>query len=412
MRQCKIRFTFWALLWISFSILSAACSENAGSSERKEQKGPAKIAFPVETVRVEARGVEYRVTAVGSVEAFETVQVTARVAGVVERIHFAEGEVVQGEGILAEVEPERFRLSVASASAALAKAEAAKADAEAALARRETVNEKNPGLIVGEEIETWRTRVLTASAEVSEARAALDTAKLNLRDAMIRAPFPGIIQTRTIQTGEYVQPGKVLATLIRREPLLLRFQVTEPDSSRLRPGMPAGFTIRGSGRNYQAIITHVAGSADPVSRMVLVTARINDPERQILRPGAFAEVQVPIEATKIEAAVIPQTAIRPSERGFLAFVIEEGIAKERVLTLGMRTADGRVEVRSGVRPGEMLVVRGAEALKNGAAVRVASGTEPAVPTAGGEGTSGPNRTAPETPSDPSGRTGPAEGARR
>ena len=70
--------------------------------------------------------------------------------------------------------------------------------------------------------------------------------------------------------------------------------------------------------------------------------------------------------------MIPQTAVRPSERGFLAFVVEDGKAVERVLTLGLRTAGGLVEVRSGLAAGESLVVRGAEALRAGAAVRVAS----------------------------------------
>jgi hypothetical protein len=70
---------------------------------------------------------------------------------------------------------------------------------------------------------------------------------------------------------------------------------------------------------------------------------------------------------------VPQTAIRPSDKGFLAYVVEGEQARERVLELGLRTADGRVEVRSGLAVGERLVVRGAEALVDGAAVRVASG---------------------------------------
>jgi multidrug efflux system membrane fusion protein len=315
--------------------------------------------------------VEYQVIAVGSVEAFEEVQVTARVAGVVERIHFAEGEAVEKDKVLAEIEPDRYRLAVESAEAAVKKAEAAKIDAEAALSRRETANLKNPGLIIGEEIETWRTRVQTATAELSQAQSTLDLARLNLRDAFVRAPASGTIQTRTIQTGEYVQPGKVLTTLIRREPLLLRFQVPEQDSDRLRPGITVRFSVQGIMREFQAVITHVAGSADPASRMVPVTARINDPQRQLLRPGSFAEVRVPVGAT-VEAPVIPQTAIRPSERGFLAYVVENDVAKERILALGMRTADGQVEVRSGIKSGEVLVIRGAESLRDGAPVQVSS----------------------------------------
>jgi multidrug efflux system membrane fusion protein len=68
--------------------------------------------------------------------------------------------------------------------------------------------------------------------------------------------------------------------------------------------------------------------------------------------------------------VIPQTAVRPSEKGFLAYVVENGLAAERILTPGMRTADGQIEILSGLQSGELLVVRGAEALVNGAAVRL------------------------------------------
>jgi multidrug efflux system membrane fusion protein len=88
-------------------------------------------------------------------------------------------------------------------------------------------------------------------------------------------------------------------------------------------------------------------------------------------------VVVPVETSK-GSPVVPQTAVRPSERGFLAFVVEGDKARERVLELGMRTEDGRVEVREGLKPGERLVVRGAEALRDGAAVRVAEGAKPAL----------------------------------
>ena len=109
--------------------------------------------------------------------------------------------------------------------------------------------------------------------------------------------------------------------------------------------------------------------ADPRDRMVAITARIDDTSRTELRPGAFAEIEVPVGGGG-SAPVIPQTAIRPSDRGFLAFVVEDGVARERVLELGLRTAGGEVEVRSGIAVGEQLVVRGAEALRDGAPVVV------------------------------------------
>jgi len=104
--------------------------------------------------------------------------------------------------------------------------------------------------------------------------------------------------------------------------------------------------------------------------MVDITADVVNPNQAALRPGAFARVIVPV-GTRDSAPVIPQTAIRPSERGFLAYVVDDGVAHQRVLTLGMRTADGLVEVRDGIKPGEQLVVRGSEALRDGAKVKVA-----------------------------------------
>jgi RND family efflux transporter MFP subunit len=336
------------------------------------------VRYPVEVTRVESRRVEYTVAAVGSVEAFERVQVTARVAGVVERVRFAEGERVRPGQMLVEVEPERYQIAVDSARATLEKTQAAMAVAEAGLARRQGAVAERPGLIPGEEIETWRTRVRTAAAEAAQARAALRQAELNLRDAYARAPSGGLIETRSVETGQYVQPGKVLATLVRREPLLVRFQVPEADAARLRPRMQARFRVRHDEREMSAKLVHVAQAAEGSARMVAVTAEVDDPRKDTLRPGAFAEVTVPVGATA-EAAVIPQTAVRPSERGFLAFVVEAGVARERVLKLGMRTADGRVEVRAGLRPGETLVVRGAEALRDGATVRIDSATDASAP---------------------------------
>jgi len=359
-----------AILPLAFALLVAAsCSKNASESAGRGSAGDKnKLKFPVEIAKVETREIVYSITAVGSVEAFETVQVTARVSGVVEQVRFTEGKNVPANQVLIEIEPDRYRLSVQAARASVERADAAKADAEAGLARREQVGQKNPGLIPGEEIETWRTKVRSSAADLALAKAALDQAELNLRDALVKAPVSGVIQTRSVQTGQYVQPGAVLATLIRRDPLLLRFKVAEPDAARLHAGMKAVFTVRSAPREYTAAITHVSASADEHSRMVAITAEINDAARAALRPGAFAEVRIPVgEATSM--AVIPQTAIRPSERGFLAFVVRDGMAAERVLSIGLRTSDGFVEVLSGLTPGEALVVRGGEALRDGAQVR-------------------------------------------
>jgi membrane fusion protein, multidrug efflux system len=369
--------SFGPLLLSAFCLLPSAfvmsCSKGDAQPKQGAPGGPkgarAAMEFPVEVQPVESRNVEYAVNAVGSLDAFERVAVTARVAGAIERVMFSEGQNVAKGQALAEIEPERYRIAVDAAEATLTKARAAQGEAEAGYARRQAASAKNPGLIRGEEVETWRTRVQSTAAEVTQAQAALAQARLNLRDAFVRAPVSGIIQTRTVETGQYVPVGTVLATLVRRDPLLLRFQVPEQEAAPLRTGLVARFNVAEDEQQHQARITHVAAAASQSSRMVDVTAHVVDANHPQLRPGAFARVTVPIGSTR-QSPVIPQTAIRPSEKGFLAFTVNDGVARQRVLTLGMRTADGQVEVRQGLQAGETLVIRGAEALRDGAKVRV------------------------------------------
>jgi len=348
------------------AVALAACKGGdppaAGAGARKQ------LQFPVAVEKVAVRDVEYAVHAVGSIDVFERVQVVARVAGAVEKVSFREGQEVKAGQVLVAIDPARYALAARDARAAVDSAEAARSEAESGLRRRAEAEQTNPGLIPGEEIETWKTRGTTADAQLAQRKVAVDRANLDLRDAYVRAPIAGAIQSRTVETGQYVQPGAVLATLARREPLLLRFGVAEAEAQPLRKDMTARFTAQGVDGELTATIVHVAEVADPTTRMVPVTAEIRDPRRDQLRAGGFAQVTVPIGGHA--GPVIPETAVRPSEKGFLAYVVEGDVAKEKTVELGLRTADGRVEVKKGLVGGETLVVRGAEALRDGAPVKI------------------------------------------
>jgi membrane fusion protein (multidrug efflux system)/multidrug efflux system membrane fusion protein len=133
--------------------------------------------------------------------------------------------------------------------------------------------------------------------------------------------------------------------------------------------MKAVFRVRDDTREFEAKIVHVAEAADEGTRLVEITGEVKDTKEKALRPGSFAEISVPVGSEGTHP-VIPQTAVRPSERGFIAYVVEHAAAVERVLTIGMRTADGQLEVLSGLSPGDTLVVRGSESLRDGAPVKV------------------------------------------
>ncbi|MDC3959025.1 efflux RND transporter periplasmic adaptor subunit [Polyangium jinanense] len=353
----------------------------AAGGSKPSREGGGGLAFAADVMPVEAKKVTYTVNAPGTIEAFERVQVTARVAGVVDRVAFTEGQEVKKGDVLVVIDSERYQLAVNGAKAALAKTEAAVRDMEAMVARREGASGMNPGLIPGEELESYKSKVLTAKADRDIAFQALRTAQLNLRDSSVRAPMAGAIQTRTVETGQYVQAGYVMATLLQSEPLLLRFQVEPLEAPRLKVGTTATFTMRETLRKFSAKITLIAAAADPTTHMVPVTGEVvDDGHKYWLRPGSFCDVSVDIGAQR-EAVTIPRLAARATDHGYVAYVVENGVAKERVLSLGMSTQDGWVEVRSGLAAGDVLVVRGAEALNDGAKVKPTTITPEALLTA-------------------------------
>lgn len=361
---------FLPLAGIACKKAEQATPEATGRRGARGGGGEGGVAFAVDLLPVEKKKLDYVVTAPGSIEAFERVQVTARVAGVIDRVSFREGQEVKKGDVLVTIDSERFQLTVNSAKAQLAKTAAALKDVEAQVARREGASEKNPGLIPGEELETFRTKVLTAKADTSVAAEAVKVAELNLRDSQVRAPIEGTIQTRTIETGQYVQTGYVMATLLKSDPLLLRFQVEPAEAVRLKPGMTVDFTMRETQRKFTAKVSLVSGAADLTTHMVGVTAQVDvsDNHTYWLRPGSFCDVVLDVGASR-DAAVIPRTATRATDHGYVVYVAEGDVVREVPVTLGMNTKDGWVEIRAGLSGGEWLVVRGAEALTTGARVR-------------------------------------------
>ena len=356
--------------------LVCSCSHKTDTPQASAQGkrgagGGGKLEYPVDLAKLETRQMQYTVSAPGTIEAFQQVQITARVSGAVDRVSFVEGQQVKAGDVLAVIESERYAIALEQAKSTVSKADAAQKAAQAALDRRLAAQKESPGLVPGEEIEQKQTAVDSAKADMLAAQQAKRVAELNLRDSQVRAPIAGVVQTRTVQQGQYLQPGAVLATILQRDPMLLRFQVTEQDAPRLKADMPVNLTLKESTRTFTGKITLVSDAADPTTRMVPVTAQVDATDHQYwLRPGAFCEVQVPVGSARA-GIVVPALAVQPTEKGNVVYVVDDkNIAHAQVVELGMHTAEGGVELTRGVKEGDMLVVRGIDPLTDGAPVKV------------------------------------------
>jgi membrane fusion protein (multidrug efflux system)/multidrug efflux system membrane fusion protein len=342
-------------------------------------------AISVRVAPVQSQDVVYHVKALGSLEADEMVHITAEVEGAVSEVRIQQGDRVTPKTVIARIDPERYRLENARAKSALDQAQAELDRAQADLRRREELAANQ--LVAAEELTRSRGENARLEAAVDVARAALGIAQQNLRKAELRPPQAGVINTRSVETGQYVKMGDKLATLVDTSRLRLRFKVSEAESLRCRDGETVSFHVGALGANdFPARIYHVGEMADPTTRQVEVLAWVKNPGE--LKPGFFAEVTLATESHE-GALVVPEGAVQASERGFVTYVVDGGRARLQPVEIGLRTADGIVEIVSGLEAGQIVVIEGSDRLADGVSVepvtgqRAASATPPPGGGAGG-----------------------------
>jgi len=376
--------------------LAASCSgpdandPPAAKSASSGAKGNTPISarkVPVVVETVSPHPVTYAIQAVGSLLAEEIVRVPARVAGVVDQIAFNEGRSVGPGTVLARIDIERYRLALSRSEANWQQAEAQTRQVQAALDKRRALRAKDPGWVSEEELTNFTAQLDQAKAAASSARAAYELAKKDAADSEVRAGASGIINEKLVDTGQYVTAGTPIATIADTKRLKLAFKVAQSESVRLGEDSPITFHVQAvPGREFKAKLYHIGEVADPTTRMVECFAWVENPGRS-LRPGFFADVMATVEQ-RSGSLVVPQTAVIPTDQGFVSFVLKgEDQVERRVLKLGLYTREGNVEVLEGLEEGDRLVTRGAASLSESSRVVVTS--SPAEDRSASEGNEGP-----------------------
>ena len=347
----------------ALAVLTPAC----GPSQGAPAKRPAGPGLRVRAVPVARQDVTYTIRAVGSLHADEVVQVTAEVEGPVRDVTFNEGMRVTRETLLARIDPETHRLEAQRAEASYKKADADRARAQAELERREQLAREQ--LVSAEELNRAKLEAERLAGEADAAKANRDIARENQRRSEVRASRSGIVNTKTVETGQFVKSGQVLATIVDVSRLRLRFMVSEGESLRTHVGREVAFRTSPLGDQvFRAKIYHVGAMADAQTRQVEVLAWVSNPGA--LKPGFFAEVELASETHK-DALVVPHAAVQPTEKGFVSYAVVDGKAQLRMIQRGLETGEGLVQVLSGLQAGELVVTEGSDRLSDGVAVQVA-----------------------------------------
>jgi RND family efflux transporter MFP subunit len=354
----------------------------------------------VEVAKVTRGNIEVTSTLTGRVEAQTEVPVPAKLSAQVVAVRVRVGEKVKAGQVLVELDKkdvsEQVRqaeanLKVAEASlppasgesAAAASARVALESAQADLKRIESLKEQ--GLASEQAWEQAKARAAGAAAQYQavldqeraakaryeQAQAALELARSQLADATITAPISGIVASLPVEVGQTVSPGVAVATIVNMDQVKIKLNVPEKDVVHLKEGQAAKVRVTSlKGKEFTGKLTSLAPAADARTRSFLAEVTLDNPGYE-LKPGMFAEVRLVTETRK-DVVMVPQDAVLVEGDEHVVYVVSGNRAHRREVKLGLGN-DEAVEVLSGVKEGEDLVVTGQDYLEDGVPVTVVEG---------------------------------------
>jgi RND family efflux transporter MFP subunit len=350
----------------------AGCGEPQASAQRSEQlqeEGPAlRTAVRVRVAPVVEESIERSGSVSGVVHAFHRATIAAEATGRVVERKVEPGEVVEAGQSLIELDATRLRLAVEQAQATLRIREVDLAEALRELGRGDRL--LGDDAISQSRHDAQRFAVDRARSAESLARVALRTAKRNLADASVRAPFAGSVEEVQVDVGDHVSPGRPLATMVDFSRARIHAGVTGTEAAGLQPGTPAPVVLAElGGTAVEAEIHSIGRIADPASGTYTVELWLDSPNG-LLREGMVAQVRLPVEAGR-RNPVVPRAALIRREAGMAVFVVMRSSGELRAVARAVRIGHSnaeKVEVLEGVSVGEEVVVDGLFALRDGAPV--------------------------------------------
>jgi membrane fusion protein (multidrug efflux system) len=341
---------------------AAGCAR-AGASERAAGHD-AEAALAVTTAVVARRPVTRALTLTGTLTPNRKSDVAADATGKVTAASIERGTVVAAGAALVRLDRRGAALTEeeARAQADAARTQQALADTECARADKLFAG----GAINQAEHDRARAQCDAARAQALAASARARQASKSLGDAVVRAPFPGVIADRLVAEGEYVRPDTRVATLVEIDPLRLELSVPEAAVAALERSAQVDFEVAAfPGETFHGKVRYVGPSVRRQSRDLIVEAVVANPGRRLL-PGMFATARLVLGQEP--QPVVPAAACKRDGEVDRVYVVANGRAEERLVSLGAREADG-FTVLSGLAAGERVIAPLVPGLRDGAKVR-------------------------------------------
>jgi membrane fusion protein, multidrug efflux system len=345
---------------------------------RTAQAAPARSAtsttVPVAVATVSRADVPIRLSALGSVTAFNTVTVRPRVDGQLVEVSFREGQFVKQGDRLAQIDPRPFQVQLEQAEGQLARDQAQLANARVDLTRYQTLWSEDS--IAQQNVTAQESAVKQLEAAIKVDQSAIDNARLNLTYSRITAPISGRVGLRLVDVGNVVTAANTagLVVITEVDPIAVVFTLPEDALRTVLPRIRAGvklpvdaFDRAGATRLASGTVLTVDNEIDQSTGTVRLKA-VFDNHDQSLFPSQFVNVRL-LADTERAQLVVPTSAVQQGPQGPFVYVVRDGKALVQAVKVGITDGD-RASILDGVHAADVVVTDGVDRLRDGAAVDV------------------------------------------
>ena len=334
---------------------------------KKEKKVEKETLINVRVQLAEKKQIRPYIETTGTLKADEEVIVSSEVDGIIKKITVDEGSSVGAGTLLAEINQIDYVLEERRWDAALKQAQASLANAKAEYQRKESLFKEE--LITKQQFDDVSTRVTLAEADLSRAKASLDTARERLSRTKIYSPLSGMVKEKKVSSGDFVHSGSPLFQLIKIDQLKLTFTISEKDIAGLKTGQEVVFTVDSfPGKNFKGRVNLLYPNLEERTRTLQAEAIVPN-ANHLLKPGFFARVTIYTGATR-EVVVAPLTALMYDNSTISIFVVDGNVAHARIVKTGGKYEED-IEIIEGLKEKEQIVIVGQNNLSEGVKVNVA-----------------------------------------
>ncbi|PRC93830.1 MdtA/MuxA family multidrug efflux RND transporter periplasmic adaptor subunit [Solimicrobium silvestre] len=385
-------------VYFSKSAKSAKDGGAASASADGGKHGGANAAKPIPVVTALAKTDDINVylNGLGTVTPLATVTVKSRIDGEIMKIYFTEGQMVKRGDVLAEIDPRPYQAAWTQAEGQLMRDKALLANARIDLERYRTLLKQDS--IASQQVDTQLALVDQYEGTVKVDEGLLATAKLNLVYSKVTAPVSGRAGLRQVDLGNVIHASDSTGIVIitQLQPMSVLFTLPEDSIPALLKNLQSGkkIAVDAYDRAFKEKITSgglqtIDNQIDPTTGMVKLKAEFANTDLNLF-PSQFVNAKLLLE-TKHNVITVPSSAIQRGRSSSFAFVVAaDSTVSQHTVVVGTTQGD-KTEVVSGLQSGDIVVIDGADKLRDGAKVDTASNTDAAKGDKGSKDGSGKHK---------------------